>query len=87
MNKARGLGGCSPPICLHEGFEKAYNMAYNNYLLETVLVDGTMFFNPSLHGVKKKRKRGGWGGRSPPPPFANTMSLPRVLRGSIWLLS
>ena len=81
MNKARGLGGCSPSICLHERFEKAYN----NYLLETVLVDGTMFFKASLHGVK--RKRGVGGGRSPPPPpFANTMSLSRVLRGSIWLL-
>ena len=40
-----------------------------------------MFFKASLHGVK--RKQGGWGGAQSAPPFANTMSLSRVLRGSI----
>ena len=61
--------GCSPPICLHEGFENVYN----NYLFETVLVDGTMFFSDVLQSKPTRRKKkagglgGGGGGRSPPP--------------------
>ena len=78
--------GCSPPICLHEGFEKVYN----NYLFETVLVDGTMFFSDVLQSkpTRRKKKAGGLGGGggAAPLPFANTTSLSRVLRGSIWLL-
>ena len=40
------------------GFEKVYNL----YVLEPILVHGTMLLKASLHGVKRKRL----GGRSPP---------------------
>ena len=76
----RGLGAVAPHLhidCMHDRFEKLYN----NYVLEPVLVDGTMLFETSLHGVERKRR--GW---AQPHPFANTTSLSRVLKGSIWLL-
>ena len=51
LKKCEGWGGyVTPPAASMMGLKKVYN----SYVLETVLVDGTIFLKANLHGVKKK---------------------------------
>ena len=70
VSKKRGLEWTQPSsICKQNACIMSFDEFYNNYVLDVVplvLVDGAMFLQASLHGLKRNAGGVGGGGRSPP---------------------
>ena len=72
LRKRESWGGCSPPICLHDGFLKQFWLMVRRSRKQIC--------------AAQKRKAGELGGGGAAPPIAHTTSLSHVLKGAIWVL-